>query len=94
MKSQLVCERSRMGDSLSSKLHILNPNYHYFTNPIQCTTCCAGLVFCEIQRELRVAEMERALFELEKRWRGGVEWPQTSKTAWFIKLYTLPYSMV
>ena len=29
--------------------------------------------------------MERALFELEKRWRGGVEWPQTSKTTWFIK---------
>ena len=32
-----------------------------------------------MQRELWRIERERAFFELKRRWRGGVEWPKTSK---------------
>ena len=45
----------------------------------------AGIALYEIhirERELQLAERERALLDLERRWRGGEQWPQTSKTAW------------
>ena len=45
----------------------------------------AGIILCELytrEREIQLAERERALLELERRWRGGEQWPQTSKTAW------------
>ena len=48
-----------------------------------CTSLCcgAGMILCEIQ----LAERERALLELERRWRGeGGKWPQISMTAWLI----------
>ena len=47
----------------------------------------AGIILCELytrEREIQLAERERALLELERRWRGGEQWPQTSKTAWLI----------
>ena len=51
----------------------------------------AGITLCELytrEREIQLAERERALLELERRWRGGEQWPQTSKTAWlFSKLH-------
>jgi hypothetical protein len=39
-----------------------------------------GFIFYEFQRELQLMERDRALLELERRWRGGEQWPQTSKT--------------
>jgi hypothetical protein len=38
-----------------------------------------GFIFYEFQLELQLMERDRALLELERRWRGGEQWPQTSK---------------
>ena len=43
-------------------------------------------VFYEFQRELQLMERDKALMELERRWRVGEQWPQTSKTAWLFSL--------
>jgi hypothetical protein len=40
------------------------------------------------ERELQLADRERALLELERRWRGGEQWPHTSKPIWFFLTYT------
>ena len=44
--------------------------------------CATEIIVCEIQREIQLAE--RALLELERRWRGSEQWPRISKTAWLI----------
>ena len=46
--------------------------------------CATEIIVCEIQREIQLAERERALLELERRWRGSEQWPRISKTAWLI----------
>ena len=70
----MVIKTSGMGDSLSSMLNIL-------CHAPGSTVYCIGLVFYEFQRELQLMERDRALMELERRWREGEQWPQTSKTA-------------
>ena len=48
--------------------------------------CCGvGMAVCELhlrEREIQLAERERVLLELERRWRGGEQWPKMSKTTW------------
>ena len=66
-----------MGDSLGSKLNFLQPVYHALAS----FTCYTGLVFYDVQRELQLMQRERALLELERRWRGGQQWPPASKSA-------------
>ena len=48
------------------------------------SACATEIVVGEIQREIQLADRERTLLELERRWKGGEQWPQTSKTAWLI----------
>ena len=50
-----------------------------------CCTLChgAGYTLCMLymrERELQLAGRENALLELERRWKRGERWPQTSKT--------------
>ena len=48
---------------------------------------CSGIALCKLhlrEREIHPAERERALLELERRWRGGEQWPYTGKGAWQI----------
>ena len=50
-----------------------------------------GIALYEIhmkERELQLAESERALLELERGWRGGEQWPQISKPAQLFLNYT------
>lgn len=64
----------RMGDSLSS---MCDANHCI---PKFCA--CAGLVLYEYhlrEREINLAQKERSLLELERRWRGGEQLPQMSK---------------
>ena len=44
--------------------------------------CGTEIVVCEIQWEIQLAQRERVLLELERRWRGSEQWPLISKTAW------------
>ena len=50
-----------------------------------------SIALCDLhmrERELQLAERERALLDLERRWREGEQWPWTSKTAWLFPNYT------
>ena len=73
-----------MGESLSRKNIYVE---HFERVPI--SLCCgAGMALSELhfrEREMHLEARERALLELERRWRRGEQWPQTSNTAWISK---------
>ena len=81
-----------MGDSFSHKQNFLKWS---ITHPLLCYG--AGIILCELytgEREIQLAERERALLELERR-RGGKQWPQTSKTTWlFSKLHVYSHDCI
>ena len=76
-----------MGDSLSREQTFLTWSA---TTIILC--CGARIALCELyMRKLQLVEREKALLDMERRWRGGEQWPQTSKITWlFSKLHSLP----
>ena len=71
-----------MGDSFSRKQNFLKWS---ITHPLLSVMEQASFYVSYTRGRGRYSwQKERALLELERRWRGGEQWPQTSKTAWLI----------